>query len=304
MNKTLIIIATTALLSSACSDKKKSEPTKSASTTPAKTGSKDGTKAPADDAAKKAIATLFSGKAPTKASAYLPAIQLGMKFTDAEKIRNDGAKLKTDHFQLGYVASDDVTIDSYYYVHLPKDGMVELGDAAWGSSVKVSTFKGDMHFWLNSEDGVRASARYDEKMDWTMLSFDHYLAAENFAKSGLFVFENGSSLLGKAEAEVAEQLTRSDYNTERKTAFIPPTAYAETSKVILGYGDDGKSNEFSFSLEYVDDAHKDRLMGGLTSGLGEAKTEGEEHHFTSEGRLIVVKNSKQKLKVKVTMAAK
>ncbi|MBL4637160.1 MAG: hypothetical protein JKY56_25120 [Kofleriaceae bacterium] len=60
MNKTLIIIATTALLSSACSDKKKSEPTKSASTTPAKTGSKDGTKAPADDAAKKAIATLFS----------------------------------------------------------------------------------------------------------------------------------------------------------------------------------------------------------------------------------------------------
>ena len=161
-----------------------------------------------------------------------------------------------------------------------------------------------MHFWLNAEEAVRASARYDENMDWTMLSFDHYLAAESFAKAGLFVFENGSSLLGKAEADVSEQLTRSDYSTERKTAFIPPTAFAETSKVTLGYGDDGKSNEFSFSLEYIDDAHKERLMAGLTSGLGEPKLEGEEHHFTSEGRLIVVKNSKLKLKVKVTMAGK
>ncbi|MCP4449347.1 MAG: hypothetical protein GY811_29045 [Myxococcales bacterium] len=44
---------------------------------------------------------------------------------------------------------------------------------------------------------IRACARYDERMEWTALTIDHYLAAETMVKDGIFVFERGTSLIGK-----------------------------------------------------------------------------------------------------------
>lgn len=226
-----------------------------------------------------------------------------MKHADAEKIRKEDGKFKGESFQLGYIASDKVTVDGFYYVHLPKEGVVELGNAAWGPAVQAPSDVGaDKYYWFNPAEGIRAYAWYDERMDWTMLSFDYYLASKSFAKDGLFVFENGSSLLGKAEADVSEQLTRSDYNEKNKSAFIPPTAFSEVNKVSFTYGEDGNSNAFSFSLNFLDEAQKGRLLAGLVSGFGEAKTEGEDLHYKVEGRSLVVVTRKDKLKVTVSGA--
>jgi len=224
-----------------------------------------------------------------------------MKTVDAKALFTDRSKAKTPYFQLGYVSSDETNVDQIYYVDLPKEGVVELGNAAWGPATKaVSDTGDDTFYWFNPAEGVRAYVFYDNQMSWTMLKIDTYLAAESFVRDGLFVFENGSSLLGKDEATVAAQLTRADYNPERKGSFIPPTAFEEVNRVDFVYGEDGKASELSFLLYYRDDAQRDQFYAGLKSGLGEAKMDDKAMIYTSHGRTITVKTLSDKIRVRVT----
>ena len=135
-----------------------------------------------------------------------------------------------------------------------------------------------------------------------MLTIDKYLAAESFVKDGLFVFENGASLIGKDTAGLAAQLTRYDPEHDKQNAFIPPTAFDDVNKVRFDFAEDGQVTTLHLRLTFVDDGHRDRLLAGLVAGLGAATKDGAMLRHTNAGRVVAVKVRKDKLEVTVTTA--
>lgn len=287
----------------------KKDEAKSSETTPPTSENKSDKTATPGSAGKapagSGVAKLFAGSAPAKASVIVPAIELGMKHEDAEALwKADKAQFKTADFQLGFIASDDKTVDMIQYTGLPKDGVVALGDKAWGKS-QLDPAASDPDYpvnrscWFNTSEGIRACARYDEKMSWTALTIDHYLAAESMVTDGLFVFERGQSLIGKDYEGLKAQLLRFDDWPHRKNSFIPATDFEDINKLDFEFNEDGKVTAMSFSLHFVDDAHKDRLLAGLAKGLGEATVGEESFSYSALGREVVAKLQKERFTVTI-----
>lgn len=293
MKRTILLCVTAAgVLGAGC---KKDEPkTDEAPAKKAETGQGQ-TEAPGQEGkpVSAGLTMLFAGDKPATASTFMPEIKLGMPLEEAKAIWEKNKKaFQTEDFKLTFIASDEKTIDMLQYVQLPKDGVIEIGEKTWGKAA-LDPAADDPEYprkrscWFNAEEGVRACALYDETMEWTNLTIDEYLAAESMIEDGLFVFERGKSLLGLDYEGLKGQLVRFDDWPHRKNSFIPPTDFGEINKLDFEFAEDGTVTSMEFSLHFFDDAHRERLLKGLESGLGEPTAADDTYTFTAAGRQVV-----------------